>query len=238
MLVSMPRAPKAGLPQVDDGVGAGVEGGEGGPDGDGLAGADSEGERLQQLREVLPCEMTVAEADSPVAWRAVEGGERSGAAGVCCGWSWCCRMGRLAWSSPTRRTCSARWGLWAADNGAVGGRRASVAGRGWFRATGSARTAAGGPRQAVEGRAPRTGRGPVRAVGVGVFRAYHRAAASGPGKGLDGDGPVERQAEAARWAWTVVHDLGGVLANTSSRESIGSGDHDAARLRVCGAERR
>jgi hypothetical protein len=47
-------------------VSAGVERGEGGADGDGLAGADSGSDRLQHLRAVLPCEVGVVDEAHPL----------------------------------------------------------------------------------------------------------------------------------------------------------------------------
>jgi hypothetical protein len=58
--------PDGGVGQVDDGVAAAVEGGQGGAHGDGFAGADSAGDRLQQLRAVLPCEITVIDCAHPL----------------------------------------------------------------------------------------------------------------------------------------------------------------------------
>jgi hypothetical protein len=47
-------------------VAATVQAGEGGAHGDGFAGADSAGDRLQQLRAVLPCEITVTDCAHPL----------------------------------------------------------------------------------------------------------------------------------------------------------------------------
>jgi hypothetical protein len=47
-------------------VAAAVEGGQRGAHGDGFAGADSAGDRLQQLRAVLPCEITVIDSAHPL----------------------------------------------------------------------------------------------------------------------------------------------------------------------------
>ncbi|KZS67027.1 hypothetical protein A4G28_27070 [Mycobacterium ostraviense] len=58
--------PDGGVGQVDDGVAAGIEGGQRGAHGDGFAGADSAGDRLQQLRAVLPCDITVIDATHPL----------------------------------------------------------------------------------------------------------------------------------------------------------------------------
>jgi hypothetical protein len=55
-----------GVGQVDHGVAAAVQGGQRGAHGDGLAGADSAGDRLQQLRAVLPCEITVIDEAHPL----------------------------------------------------------------------------------------------------------------------------------------------------------------------------
>jgi hypothetical protein len=51
---------------VDGGVAGAVECGERGAYGDGLAGADSDGDRLQLLRETLPCEITVVASTHPL----------------------------------------------------------------------------------------------------------------------------------------------------------------------------
>ena len=55
-----------GVGQVDEGVAGPVEGGDGGAGGDGLAGADSAGDRLQQLRAMLPCDVTVIDEGHPL----------------------------------------------------------------------------------------------------------------------------------------------------------------------------
>ena len=56
-----------GVGQVDDRVAAGGSSAvDRGADGDGLAGADSAGDRLQQLRAVLPCEITVTDCAHPL----------------------------------------------------------------------------------------------------------------------------------------------------------------------------
>ena len=58
--------PDGGVGQIDHGVAAAVQSGERGAHGDGFAGADSAGDRLQQLRAVLPCEITVIDAAHPL----------------------------------------------------------------------------------------------------------------------------------------------------------------------------
>jgi hypothetical protein len=58
--------PDGGVGQVDDAVAAAVNGGQRGAHGDGLAGANSAGDRLQQLRAVLPCEITVTDYAHPL----------------------------------------------------------------------------------------------------------------------------------------------------------------------------
>jgi len=58
--------PDGGVGEVDDGVAAAIQAGEGGAHGDGFAGADSAGDRLQQLRAVLPCEITVIDCAHPL----------------------------------------------------------------------------------------------------------------------------------------------------------------------------
>ena len=64
-VVDVPDA-DGGVRQVDHGVAAAVQGGQCGAHGDGLAGADLAGDRLQQLRAVLPCEITVIDAAHPL----------------------------------------------------------------------------------------------------------------------------------------------------------------------------
>ena len=59
--------PDGGVGQVDQGVAAAIQAGDGcGAGGDGLADADSAGDRLQQLRAVLPCEIAVIDAAHPL----------------------------------------------------------------------------------------------------------------------------------------------------------------------------
>ena len=58
--------PDGGVGQVDDAVAAAVKGGQRGTHGDGLASANSAGDRLQQLRAVLPCEITVIDEAHPL----------------------------------------------------------------------------------------------------------------------------------------------------------------------------
>jgi hypothetical protein len=58
--------PDGGVGQVDDGVAAAIQAGQRGAHGDGLAGADSAGDRLQQLRAMLPCDITVIDEGHPL----------------------------------------------------------------------------------------------------------------------------------------------------------------------------
>ncbi len=58
--------PDGGVGQVDDGVAAAVQSVECGSHGHGLSCADSAGDRLQQLRAVLPCEITVIDCAHPL----------------------------------------------------------------------------------------------------------------------------------------------------------------------------
>ena len=55
-----------GVGQLDDAVAAAVQAGQCGAYGDGFAGADSAGDRLEQLRAVPPCEITVTECAHPL----------------------------------------------------------------------------------------------------------------------------------------------------------------------------
>ena len=52
--------------QVDQHVAGLVESGQCGPEGDGLAGADSDSDRLQHLRAVLPCDVDVVDETHPL----------------------------------------------------------------------------------------------------------------------------------------------------------------------------
>ena len=67
-----PRMPISGVGQVDDGVPGGVQAGQGGAHGDGLAGADQTGDRLQHLREVLPCAVRVTAGTHPLNGRMLD----------------------------------------------------------------------------------------------------------------------------------------------------------------------
>jgi len=58
--------PDGGVGQVDDGVAAAIQAGQRGAHGDGFAGADSAGDRLQQLRAMLPCDVTVIDEGHPL----------------------------------------------------------------------------------------------------------------------------------------------------------------------------
>jgi hypothetical protein len=64
-----PSCAECGVRDVDDVVSGRVEGGDGGADGDGFAGADSEGDRLQHLRSVLPCVVLVSAPLHPLVGR-------------------------------------------------------------------------------------------------------------------------------------------------------------------------
>jgi hypothetical protein len=68
----IPRAPVVGPGQVDEGVPGLVEGGDGGPGGDGLSGADQTGDRLQHLRAMLPCAVRVTAVTHPLRGRTLD----------------------------------------------------------------------------------------------------------------------------------------------------------------------
>jgi hypothetical protein len=61
-----------GVGQVDDGVPGGIQAGQRGPRGDGLAGAHQTGDRLQHLRKVLPCAIRVTGAAHPLRGRTLD----------------------------------------------------------------------------------------------------------------------------------------------------------------------
>ena len=58
--------PDGGVGQVDEHVPGWIQRGGGRPNGDGFAGADSAGDRLQQLRAMLPCDITVIDEGHPL----------------------------------------------------------------------------------------------------------------------------------------------------------------------------
>ena len=58
--------PDGGVGQVDEHVPGRIQVGGGRAHGDGLAGADSAGDRLQQLRAMLPCDITVIDEGHPL----------------------------------------------------------------------------------------------------------------------------------------------------------------------------
>ena len=207
-------------------VAGGVQAGNGGAGGHGLASADSEGDRLQQLRAVLPCVIEVTDPAHPLfgeRLKAVNFQRRKGLLRL---------VVVLPDGTPGMVPAGATgvFGVMEALGGAMttlsvdGVRRLRAA---VDRATGSTLPAA------RRGRA-KTWRVVRHAPGADPFEELEwvYSAHTTPAAAQRARDKVRAtlarssgEAEAARWAWTVVHDLRGAPANKpQSRESFGTGD--------------